>query len=192
MDDQQILALNEIMQRDDEIAALNQKLYQLARENTSMRKTIDTVLRVKCKRGEGAFALNTELKACVERNMHAAVQHGFESVSARMKVPDLAVHVLLHTLVGVEGNDIPCAVLHSPQYTIVYKEDDMWIVCTLNEFTDIFYRYVQPIIMSYSGEYIAAHDSSITDTQIGLFNALLSAQQFASSVKTMVKMYKDY
>lgn len=188
--DDQLLALNEIMQRDDEIAALNQTVYQLTRENTSMRKTIDTVLRVKCKRGEGAFALNKELKTCVESNLLIAIQQGFASLGARMKVPDLAVNVLLHTLVGVTGNDIPCAVLHSPQYTIVYKENGLWIVCTLGEFTDILYRYVQPLVMKYSSEYIETHD--VTDTHISLFNTLLNEQHFASSVKTMVKLYKDY
>jgi len=185
--DQQIQTLTEIMQRDDDIARLNQKVYQLTRENTSMRKTIDTVLRIKCKRGEGAFALNIDLKACVNQNATRAIRHG---ISSHAKTSDIASYILLHTLIGLEGIDIPCAILHSPQYTIVYKEDGLWIVCTLSEFTDMLYKCMRNHVMEYSRDYARSTDPS--DTYIDILNTLLNAQQFTACVKTMVKLYKDY
>lgn len=179
--------LEELMKRDEDIARLEEENSRLLLENRSMQQTIDTILRVKCKRGEGAFSLNIELKPCIEQNAHAALDHGLRKMTN--KPTDVVNQVLLSTLVGVNGTQVPCAVLHNNPPMVVYKDNNIWVVKGVNEFSRMYYKHMQPHIMRYSKEHV---NDDTTDHQMEVLNMLLNPQQFSVSVKQMLRTYKDY
>lgn len=177
----------ELMNRDEAIATLQEQNAVLTMENRSMRNTIDTVLRVKCKRGEGAFSLNTELKSCVETNARMVVDHYVRKTVN--KVSEIVTDILLHTLVGLDGKSIPCAILHNNPPIVVYKDHDIWVAKTLSEFSDLYYQYMQSHVLRYSREHV---NEDTSDNQVSVLNTLLNPQQFMSHVKLMIRLYKDY
>lgn len=176
------------MNRDEVIVSLQETNARLMIQNHSMRKTIETVLRVKCKRGEGAFSLNVDLKQCIDQNATRAIDHCCKKMSVN-KVHDIVAHVLLYTLVGINGTSVPCAVLHNTPPIIVFKDNDMWVALTTSDFTDLYYKHMQPHVIRYSKEHV---NDDTSDTQLNVFNTLLNKQQFAPLIKQMIRMYKDY
>lgn len=187
MEEHQLEMFEELMKRDDDLAMLQEQNSKLMLENRSMRKTIDTILRVKCKRGEGAFSLNIELKPCIEQNAHDALDHCIRKITT--KSSDVATQVLLSTLVGVRGTFVPCAVLHNHPPLVVYKDNDLWVVKNVNEFSELFYKHMQCHVMRFSKERV---NDDTTDTEMSVINTLLNPTLFSSCVKSMLKMYKDY
>lgn len=187
MEEHQLEMFEELMKRDDDLAMLQEQNSKLMLENRSMRKTIDTILRVKCKRGEGAFSLNIELKPCIERNVHDALDHCIRKMTT--KSSDVATHVLLSTLVGVNGTFVPCAVLHNHPPLVVYKDNDLWVVKNVNEFSELFYKHMQCHVIRFSKERV---NDDTTDAEMSVINTLLNPTLFSSCVKNMLKMYKDY
>ena len=185
--DEQMQMFEELMKRDEDIARLEEENSRLLLENHSMQQTIDTILRVKCKRGEGAFSLNIELKPCIEQNASNALDQGFRKMTN--KSIDVVSQVLLSTLVGVDGTQVPCAVLHNNPTMIVYKDNNIWVANGVNEFSHMYYKHMQPHIMRYSKEHV---NDDTTDNQKEVMNMLLNRQQFSASVKQMLRTYKDY
>ena len=176
------------MKRDEDIVSLQEDNARLTMQNHSMRRTIETVLRVKCKRGEGAFSLNTDLKPCIDKNAKEAIDHCCRKMSVN-RVQDIVAQVLLLTLVGTNGTSVPCAVLHNAPPIVVFKDNGVWVALTASEFTDLYYKHIQPHVIRYSKEHV---DDDTTETQMSVYNTLLNKQQFAPLVKQMLRMYKDY
>jgi hypothetical protein len=187
MESEQLEMFEELMKRDEEIARLEEEKSKLTLENMSMQKTIDTILRVKCKRGEGAFSLNVELKPCIEKNAYEALDQGMKNMTT--KPTDIVNQVLLSTLVGLKGTDIPCAVLHNNPPIVVYKDHNIWVVKGVNEFSSLYYKHMQPHVMRYSKEHV---NDDTSDNQMTVLNTLLNYHQFTSCLKQVLRMYKDY
>ena len=184
----QLEMFEELMKRDEDIVSLREENAQLTMQNHSMRKTIETVLRVKCKRGEGAFSLNIDLKPCIDKNATHAIDHCYRKMSVN-RVQDIVTHVLLYTLVGTNGTSVPCAVLHNTPPIVVFKDNGMWVALNISEFTDLYFKHMQPHVLRYSKEHV---NDDTTDTQLNVYNTLLNKQLFTPLVKQMIRMYKDY
>jgi hypothetical protein len=185
---EQLEMFEELMKRDEDLVSLREENARLRIQNHSMRKTIETVLRVKCKRGEGAFSLNTELKACIDRNAAHAINHCCKNMSLN-RVSDIVNKILLHTLVGVNGTSVPCAVLNNTPPIVVFKDNDLWVALTISEFSELYYKHMQSHVIRYSRDNV---NDDTTDTQMTVLNNLLNNVQFMPFVKQMLRMYKDY
>lgn len=187
-DDNLIMLQVELLQRDDEIAELQNRVYKLSRENDSMKKTIDTILRVKCKRGEGAFSLNVDLKTCVSTNIASVFVHYSRECFTR-KANDLVTDVLLYTLVGMDGKSVPCAIMDIN--TIVYKDTDMWIATTFQHFADLLHKLIKDKVMFVYQRSDMNVDTG-DDAYVNVVNTILQVDKFKSCLKRALKMYKDY
>lgn len=180
--------LQELLRRDEEVSELQSRLYKLTIENDSMRRTIDTILRVKCKRGEGAFSLNVDLKTCVSANIRPVFQHYSRECFTR-KTIDLVVDIILYTLVGMDGKSVPCAIMDIN--TIVYKDNGLWIATTHKTFTDLLHKL---LVESIKPLYVS-HNLTIDtgdDAYVDMINTLLQMDKFKTCFKKALKMYKDY
>jgi hypothetical protein len=179
--------LHELLERDEEISVLNNRVYQLSHENDSMKKTIDIILRVNCKRGEGAFSLNTDLKTCVSNNITQAFTRFIRECYIR-KASDLVVDILLYTLVGIDGKCVPCAIMDTN--TIVYKDNDLWIATNLQKFTDILHNLLRDRVIAIYQDSIDIDIDTGDDTFVNVMNTLLQMDKFKVCLKRMLKLYK--
>jgi len=107
--------MEEFIRQNEELTETKQHVYRLQRENESMKKTIETILRVKCKRGEGAFSLNIDLKQCVSHNLEYVFSDAQYDLTR--KVTDVVTDLIVSVLVGRDINDIPCT-LHDENIII--------------------------------------------------------------------------
>lgn len=180
--------LQELLGRDDEIAELQNRVYKLSRENDSMKKTIDTILRVKCKRGEGAFSLNVDLKTCVSTNIATVFVHHSRECFTR-KANDLVADVLLYTLVGMDGKSVPCAIMDTN--TIVYKDNEMWIASTFQNFADLLHKLIKDKVMTVYKRSEMNVDTG-DDAYVNVVNIILQVDKYKACLKRALKMYKDF
>ena len=170
----------EFLRQGDELAEMSERLELLEEENESMRRTIDTILRIKCRRGEGAFSLNVDLDECVQNNVLWALK---KADMSGPRVQEAVVHFVVDLLVGPEREDIPIAVLDGN--TLVYKDDHLWIASTLTDFAVL----VSDMLMDHIME--AKTRADLTDTQVIFFNSILQIGSFTAILKKALKLYKD-
>lgn len=171
----------EIVQQRTELRALHERIGVLEEETDSMRKTIDTVLRLKCKRGEGAFALNINLVSCVQNNAEFALQLALKRLGST-RATDLVVDFIVATLIGPNRTDIPCAVLDTN--TFVYKNEHLWVAATLADFSGILSDNVTEVVER-------ATNSDLTDEHVLFYNSIIQTGTFLNCVKKAMKIYKD-
>jgi hypothetical protein len=172
------------IRQGDEMLELREQNLRLEEENESMRRTIDTILRLKCRRGEGAFALNIDLMECVHKNVTKAMAKCVHPDPNRARVADMVADFTVAVLVGPDRQDIPCAVLDTN--TIVYKNDHLWVAATLSDFASL----VSDILSEYIME-IKASAETLTDTQVIFFNYILQISPFTACMKKALKMYRE-
>jgi len=172
----------EIVQQRTELQELQERIGVLEEETDSMRKTIDTVLRLKCKRGEGAFALNIDLMTCVQKNAECALKGALKRLGS-MRTPDIVSDFIVATLIGPDRSDIPCAVLDTN--TFVYKNEHLWVAATLADFSTILSDGVSEVVDR------AMKSENLTDDHVLFYNSILQQEAFLSCVKKAMKSYKD-
>lgn len=173
---------NEIIQQRAELQALQERIAVLEEETDSMRKTIDTVLRLKCKRGEGAFALNTDLMTCVQKNTEEALQNALKQLGTSRTV-DIVADFVVAVLIGPDREDIPCAVLDTN--TFVYKNEHLWVAAGLTDFSGILADNMSDIVAR------SMRASNLTDEHVLFYNSLIQPGAFVNCVKKAMKIYKD-
>lgn len=174
----------EITQQREQLSTLQERIGVLEEETESMRKTIDTVLRLKCKRGEGAFALNIDLETCVHKNTHFALNNALKQLGAA-KTADVVADFVLSVLIGPDQEDIPCAVLDTN--TFVYKNDHLWVAATLTDFSETLSDNVSHVVA------LVKNNTTIplTDDHVLFYNNIIQKQPFLGCVKKAMKIYKD-
>lgn len=170
----------EFIKQGDELVDLQERLDRLEEENETMRRTIEMILRIKCRRGEGAFSLNVGLTECVQNNVRWALN---KADMSGPRAQEAVVAFVVDLLVGPERADIPCAVLDAN--TLVYKNDDLWIASTLTEFAEL----VSDMLSEYVME--AKSRTDLTDTQVVFFNSILQIGTFTNILKKALKVYRD-
>lgn len=170
----------EFIRQGDELAELREKMERLEEENESMRRTIDTIMRIKCRRGEGAFSLNVNLNDCLRKNVIWAMKNANMSGP---RVQEAVMAFVIDLFVGPERTDIPCAVLDGT--TLVYKNDHLWIASTLTDFSILLSDMLTEYIME------AKTRTDLTDTQVIFFNAILQISTFTAILKKALKVYRD-
>lgn len=175
--------MEEFIRLNDELAETKQQVYRLQRENESMKKTIETVLRVKCKRGEGAFALNVNIKRCVSNNLVYVFSN--DQYDLNRKVVDVVTDLIVSVLVGKESNDIPCAVLDTN--TIVYRDSiTHWVASNFTDFSNLMHEMFKEHVSGLT------HEQQLdSDGYISIINTLLQEHLFSQCLKKALKIYKD-
>ena len=176
--------LEELLKRDEEIAELNQMVFRLLKENDSMKRTIENILRVRCKRGEGAFAINIDLKDCVMKNVDYAF---LNCIHERQKPLDIVVNMIVRLLVGESIVDIPCAVLDVN--TVIYKDGNIVKASMIQEFAEMLHKTLQEPIQTNISTILS---NTTDDTSVNVCNMILNLQSFVPCVKKALKIYKDY
>ena len=171
----------EIIQQREELSTLQERISVLEEETESMRRTIDTVLRLKCKRGEGAFALNIGLETCVQKNVNIALNNALKQLG-NAKTADVVADFIVDLLIGPDREDIPCAVLDTN--TFVYKNDHLWVAASLADFSETLSDNISDIVAF-------PPTVPLTDDHVLFYNSLIQTQPFLSCVKKAMKIYKD-
>lgn len=175
--------MEEFIRQNDELTETKQHVYRLQRENESMKKTIETILRVKCKRGEGAFSLNIDLKHCVSNNLEYVFSKA--RYDTTRKVTDVATDLIVSVMVGRDRNDIPCAVLDAN--TIVHcGPTTNWIASNFIDFAHLMHEMFKEHLLGLTHEHLL--DS---DAYVSVINTLLQEHLFSQCLKRALKVYKD-
>ena len=172
----------EIVRQRIELAALQERISVFEEETDSMRKTIDTVLRLKCKRGEGAFSLNIDLTTCLQNNIDLAMENAVKRLGS-VRASDLVADFLVDTLIGPDRTDIPCAVLDAN--TFVYKNEHLWVAASLTDFSALLSDNVTEIVNR------SMNSEKLTDDHVAFYNSMLQDSTFLGCVKKAMKIYKD-
>lgn len=175
--------MEEFIRQNEELTETKQQVYRLQRENESMKKTIETILRVKCKRGEGAFSLNIDLKQCVSTNLAYVFSHAEYDLTR--KVTDVVTDLIVSVLVGKDRNDIPCAVLDTN--TIVHcGPNTNWIASNFLDFSKLIHGMFKEHVMGLT------HEKRLdSDEYISVINTLLQEHLFSQCLKRALKVYKE-
>ena len=177
--------VEEFLRQNEELTEAKQQIFRLQRENESMKKTIETILRVKCKRGEGAFSLNIDLKQCVSTNLTNIFSDGhYIHYDANRKVTDIVTDLIVSVLVGHTRNDIPCEVLDTN--TIVHRGRTNWVASTFVEFSDLMHDMFKQHISQ-----LEPLTETPSDVYISIINTILQDHLFSSCMKRALKLYKD-
>lgn len=174
----------EIVRQRKMLSELHERIGVLEEETDTMRRTIDTVLRLKCKRGEGAFALNTDLMTCVQKNTDFALKTALKQLGTT-KTSDVVADFIVAVLIGPDQEDIPCAVLDTN--TFVYKNNNLWIAASLADFSETLSDNVSEIVALAKTD----PNQSLTDDHVLFYNSLIQKQPFLGCVKKAMKIYKD-
>lgn len=180
--------LAEYMRINEELTELTERTLRLENEGLVLRKTLDTVLRLKCKRGQGAFCTNIDLVACVRKNAELVLDRmRFDS---SRKAQDMVAEAILHVLTGPDNGDIPCVVLDAN--VIVYKSpDELWLVANVAEFAKLLYELLYTHVMDFKGKLFREREHEVSDVCIAVFNAWLQEHSFGVCVKKALRLYKD-
>ena len=175
--------MEEFLRQNEELTETKQHVYRLQRENESMKKTIETILRVKCKRGEGAFSLNIDLKQCVSTNLSYVFSNAQYDLTR--KVTDVVTDLIVSVLVGRDRNDIPCAVLDTN--TIVHcGPTTNWIASNFADFAQLMHGMFKEHVLEL------AHEQRLdSDDYISVINTLLQDHLFSQCLKRALKVYKE-
>lgn len=175
--------MEEFIRQNEELTETKQHVYRLQRENESMKKTIETILRVKCKRGEGAFSLNIDLKQCVSHNLEYVFSDAQYDLTR--KVTDVVTDLIVSVLVGRDRNDIPCAVLDAN--TIVHcGPTTNWIASNFTDFAHVMHEMFKEHLLGLE------HEKRLdSDEYISVINTLLQEHLFSQCLKRALKVYKE-
>ena len=174
----------ELWRQTDELNDVRDSMFQLQEENESMRKTIETILRIKCKRGEGAFALNIDLRMCVKKNIAFSLTKMQTGIAAGKPV-DVVAEAIVDLLIGENQEDIPCAVLDAN--TIVYKTaNNLWYASGVSDFAIVVRDSigVNQLVEHFNDNW---RDGNFTH----IYNLFLHEPSFVACLKKALKKYKD-
>lgn len=176
--------MEELLRQTGELNEAHETIFKLQEENESMHKTIETILRLKCKRGEGAFALNIDLRTCVRNNVAFALSKLQRDISSG-KAVEVVSEALVDLLIGESRTDIPCAVLDAN--TVVYKTiNNLWYASNLIELADIIRDAVGVHnLLVYFDEHW--RDGKYTH----VYNMFLHDNSFLLCLRTALRKYKD-
>ena len=176
----------EFFNKDKEIGVLKTQLFQLQNSNDIMRKTINNLINMKCKRGESSYLLNTALDASLRQ--HTQNIDIFEYIKDNESIIETISHYILDLLIGLDKTKTPCCVLDNNY--ILYKSEqiDSYIVCTLDEFSEKVYECVSNYITNRIQNEI---DDNTNDKIIDIINNILNKKQFYKSMKIIMKKYKS-
>lgn len=174
----------ELLRQTDELNDARDSMFRLQEENESMRKTIETILRIKCKRGEGAFALNIDLRMCVKKNITYALTKMQHEIATGKPV-DVVADTLVDLFIGESQGDIPCAVLDAN--TIVYKtSNSLWYASGVADFAVIVRDSigVNQLVEHFNDNW---RDGQFTH----VYNLFLHEPSFIACLKKALKKYND-
>jgi hypothetical protein len=176
----------ELLRQTDELNDARDSMFQLQEENESMRKTIETILRIKCKRGEGAFALNVDLRMCVKKNIVYALSKMQRDIATTGNKPvDVVADAIVDLLIGETQEDIPCAVLDAN--TIVYKTaTNLWYASGVSDFAIVVRDSigVNQLVEHFNDNW---RDGQFTH----VYNLFLHEPSFIACLKKALKKYND-
>lgn len=175
----------ELFNKDEEISALKEQLFQVQNSNDMMRKTINNLINMKCKRGESSYLLNIALDTSLREHTHTL--DIFEYIRDNESIIETISSYVLDLLIGTDKTKIPCCVLDNNY--ILYKSEqiDSYIVCTFDEFSEKVYECVSNSLINRIQNEI---DDDTNDKIITIINNVLNKRQFCKSMKIIMKKYK--
>ena len=175
----------EFFNKDKEIGLLKEQLYQVQNSNDIMRKTINNLINMKCKRGESSYLLNIALDTSLRE--HTQTLDIFVYIKDNESIIETISSYVLDLLIGMDKTKIPCCVLDNNY--ILYKSDqiDSYIVCTFDEFSEKVYECVSSSLIHRIQDEI---DDDTNDKIITIINNILNKKHFFKSMKIIMKKYK--
>lgn len=172
--------LFEIIRMKEELCKLKTENFRMQQQKATMQNTIETLLSLKCKRGEGSFVLTDELLICIKTNFDECVRRVMTFTT--MKSSDMFVWFLLHLLTGIHKNKVPCALLDNCN-NVVYKEDNQYIAVNVNTFSNIVQKTIQKLFIENS--------ICVSDSFADCMLLLADNEQFTQCMKKTMRVYKD-
>ena len=179
----------ELFNRDRQASLLIQQNRDMSSQNECLKKTIETLVRVKCKRGESNVHLNTELFECLVANKKTLTLVKIEELSnTHKKENDIVIHLILDLLVGEDRQQTPCVLLDP--YTVLYKRGDTYNASNVLEFAMIVHELIQDQLSILVSEFTNADNTTINVTFIiGVMNLMMQESSFVECFRKALKKY---
>lgn len=180
----------ELFNRDRQTSLLIQQNRELTSQNESLKKTIETLVRVKCKRGESNVHLNTDLFECLGANKKALTLVKIEELGhACKKEGDIVIHLILNLLIGEDKQQTPCVMLDP--YTVLYRRGDTYNASSVPEFAMIVHEHIQDQLSMLVSEFTNTDGDTMNNVTliVGVMNLMMQESSFVECFRKAIKKY---
>ena len=179
----------ELFIRDNKISKLEQHSYELIQQVEALKNTVETLMRVKCKRGESNVSLNTDLITCLFSNKANMNIERIEELSiTHKKEQEIAVSMLLNLLIGDDKHQVPCVLLDP--HTVLYRRFNTYNASSIEEFAAVVYEAIQDQMCSMISLFESQdiHNVSIV---VSVLNLLMHETSFTECFRKALKKYSN-
>ena len=179
----------ELFIRDNKITALTQQNYELTQQRLTLTNTVETLVRVKCKRGESNICLNTDLVTCLSTNKtNLTIDRIVEMGNTHKREPDLVASLILSVLIGDDKQSVPCVLLDS--HTVLYRRFDTYSASNVDEFALIVYEAIQDQV-SVMISLFQTQEIQNVPMVVNVLNILMQESSFTECFRKALKKYTN-
>ena len=181
----------QLFEKDDEILNLKEQLVIYKTQNEYMKKTIDTIIRKKCKRGESSISLNTKLVECVKKNLNLLTLTWIQNQCVKqIKSEEIISSILVLLLSGEDQNDVPIAILEHK--IVVFMGDITYVALNLDEFGTLLLSLIKHHMANMTSTFINATEIESYDIPIvDVLNGFNEQTIFSICLKKALKRYQS-
>lgn len=181
----------QLFEKDHEILNLQQQLAVHKTQNEYMKKTIDTIIRKKCKRGESSISLNMKLVDCVKRNVELLTLSWIhEQCVKQIKYEEIISNILVLLLSGKDRNDVPIVILEHK--VVVFMGDITYVALNLDEFGTLLLSLIKQHMAKMTSAFINTTKVESYDIPtVDVLNGFNEQTTFNLCMKKALKRYQS-
>jgi hypothetical protein len=181
----------QLFEKDAEILNLQQQLAVYKTQNDYMKKTIDTIIRKKCKRGESTISLNIKVVDCVKHNLELLTLSWIhEQCVKQIKSEEIILSMLVLLLSGKDQNDVPIAILEHK--VVVFMGDITYVALNLDEFGTLLLSLIKQHMANMTFTFINRTEIESYDIPIvDVLNGFNEQTTFNICMKKALKRYQS-
>jgi hypothetical protein len=177
----------ELFERDQQISKLLQQNCDIVTQNQILQNTINTLVCVKCKRGESNVHLNIELHDCLKLNKRNITIDRIDEMYAFVKKPrEIVVQMALNLLIGDDKNTVPCVLLNSQ--TVLYKRFGVYNASNIDSFSMLVHDSIQDQLTSLTAV-VMNDDITNVSVVIEVLNTFIQQRSFIECFRKALKKY---
>jgi hypothetical protein len=177
----------ELFSNDQQISKLMQENFDLNNQNVLLKKTIHTLVHVKCKRGESNVHLNTDLHMCIKNNKAGiTIRRINELLVVHKKPKEIVIQLLLNLLIGDSKQSIPCVLLDNQ--TVLYKRVDVYNAVSIEDFSLLIQDLVQDQLSTLMSTF-ENEDIQNVPIVVEVINMLIQDWSFTECFRKTLKKY---
>jgi hypothetical protein len=179
----------ELFEKDHQVSVLQQSNYELLQQNEHMKNTIETLVKVKCKRGECNIHLNIDLISCIieTRTILNIIEldRTFQTIK---KEKDLVSFFILSLLVGDSKKHVPCVMLDAQ--TVLFMRNGIYNASTIEGFSKIVHDSIQDQVHSMTKDF-ETHDVEHVNELVNALNIFMNFDAFVECMRKSLKQYQN-